>query len=124
MKKNEPKPENVAFSKRLKKVLFDLDITQAEFAEKTSISTSVISKMMNSAGGFNGNVHTAIAKAYPQVDIAWLIGNGKETAVEEDYIKISKDEIIKKLQEENQRLWKLIMGNNNNPSTQTGAFGV
>jgi transcriptional regulator with XRE-family HTH domain len=124
MEEHNLKPENVAFGKRLRKLLYDLEVSQADFAKKTGISTSVISKIMNGGGGFSANVPQAIVKAYPEVDIAWLIGNGNESNVEEDYIKISKDEVIKKLEEENQKLWKLLMGNKNDISTQMGAFSA
>lgn len=130
METNENHQNNemtIELAKTLNKIKFDLGLNQKELAQKADVTEAVISKILNSKGGVTANTIYKLKSAFPTYNIKWLDDSSEPEAEKtkefSDYIMVSKDDKIKKLEEELEQKNKIInLLINNNGSTQKGAF--
>lgn len=120
------KPEDVAFGERLLTTLQKLKLSQKSFAEKAGVPQGVVSKLVNGAGGYSATTIKSIAKAFPDLDMDWLVTGTEKESDDDGYIKMDPKKIIQDLQQQIEQKDKIInhlINIGNNGSTQTGAFG-
>ncbi len=90
----------MSISQRIKEIC-DFEGSQSKFAAKTGLKTQTVSRMVSDGAGLRSDTLLIIHKAYPKLNIHWLItGEGKvwaENAGEESGPYETEEDMAKKL---------------------------
>lgn len=101
----------MSVSERLK-ILVDLEGSLAKFSKKTGIKTSSLSSVLVKDSGIRSNTIQTISKAYPNLNVHWLVTGEGEMWLKDNQGLSKEDKIkqeIDQLMAENSKLKKEVL---------------